>query len=297
MIPDPIEGLLGRLDLEDLGGDRFRGDHEPNAWGRLFGGMVAAQALSAVYRTVPRSHCAHSLHAYFLRAGDPNTDVTLSVDRIRDGRSFITRRVVAEQKGTAIFNMSASFHVTEESQHEHAFAMPPDCGDPDQLPSWADLAKPMFDKLPAHARQRMNQVRPIELRFTIPPTFLGGGPSEGPNNVWFRAASALPEDPRIHQAVMTYASDMSLLDNIVRPHAAGFDRANIMMASLDHAIWFHRSGVRADEWMLYHQDSPAAAGARGFARGSIYTRDGRLVASVAQEGLMRTVDPKRVSGT
>lgn len=293
MIPDPTEGLLRRLDLEDLGDDRFRGDNEPNDYGRLFGGMVAAQALAAAQRTVGRSHSAHSLHAYFLRAGDPDLDVVLSVDRIRDGSSFITRRVVAEQKGAAIFNMSASFHIAEES-FEHAFEMPKDAGDPESLPTWAEIAAPIVEKLPPHLKKRMTQMRAIDQRFTRTPTFLGGAKSDGPNNMWFRASSPLPEDPRIHQAVLAYASDMSLLDNIVRPHAAGPDRGQVMMASLDHAVWFHHPSVRADQWLLYHQDSPAAAGARGFARGSIYTQDGRLVASVAQEGLMRQIDTKRV---
>jgi len=291
MIPDPIASLLRRLDLEDLGDDRFRGDNEPNDWGRLFGGMVAAQALAAAQLTVERTHSAHSLHAYFLRAGDPDLDVILSVDRIRDGSSFITRRVVAEQKGAAIFNLSASFHIAEES-FEHAFEMP-DVGKPQDHPTWAELAAPMVEQLPKHLQKRMTQVRPIEQRFTRTPTFLGGGNSDGPNDVWFRATAALPEDPRIHQAVLTYASDMSLLDNMVRPHASGIERGNVMMASLDHAIWYHQPSVRADQWMLYHQDSPAAAGARGFTRGTIYAQDGTLVASVAQEGLMRKVDMRK----
>lgn len=296
MTTTPLEALLGRLDLQALGDDRFRGDNEPSPWGRLFGGMVAAQALVAATRTVPETHLAHSLHAYFLRAGDPEQDVELSVDRIRDGRSFITRRVVAAQAGKAIFNMSASFHVVEEGP-AHATAMPQGIPDPETLPTWRELAAPVLDKLPPVARRRFGHDRPIDLRFTNTPTFLGGGRGEGPNHVWFRADGPLPTDPRIHRAVLAYASDMSLLDNIVRPHMPeqGATRRHLQLASLDHAVWFHRPDFNFEGWMLYAQDSPGAGFARGFTRGTIYAQDGTLVASVVQEGLLRPLDPAKAS--
>lgn len=291
MKPTPTEALIGRLDLEPLGDDRFRGDNEPNSWGRLFGGMVAAQALVAATRTVPGSHHAHSLHAYFLRAGDPELDVVLSVDRIRDGRSFITRRVVAEQNGKAIFNMSASFHSLEEGP-AHAMQMP-QVPAPETLPTWRELAQPILDKLSGAARKRFGEARAIDLRFTNTPTFLGGGRGEGDNHVWFRSSGPLPKDPALHRAVLTYATDMSLLDNIVRPHVPedGTHRRHLMLASLDHAVWFHRPDFDPEGWMLYAQDSPAAGFARGFTRGTIFAQDGTLIASVAQEGLLRPIDP------
>jgi len=285
-----VAALLRRLDLQVLAEDEFEGEKEPNSWGRLFGGMVAAQALVAACRTVEQERMVHSLHAFFLRPGDPDQPVHYTVDRIRDGRSFTTRRVVASQGGKAIFNMAASFHATEEG-FEHQSTMP-EAPDPLSLPSWLDLAKGMAEKMEEPQKSRFLEPRPIEMRYTRTPTFLGGGRSDGDNCVWFRASGPLPDDPLVHRYVLTYASDMTLLDNIIRPHGRPDGTRGAQMASLDHAVWFHRPDIKVDDWLLYHQDSPAAAGARGLARGTVYDRSGRLVASVAQEGLMRPLRDK-----
>lgn len=287
---EALQTLLRRLDLKAAGQDEFEGENEPNSWGRLFGGMVAAQSLVAACRTVEGQHLPHSLHAYFLRPGDPEQPVRYSVDRIRDGRSFTTRRVVAAQGDHAIFNMSASFHVEEEG-YGHAFAMP-DAPGPDSLKTWRELAEPRAKQLDEHQRKRFLEARPIDMRYTKTPIFLGGDASEGDNCVWFRAAGTLPDDLNTHLVVLTYASDMALLDNIARPHGRPDGSRPMQMASLDHSLWFHRRDLRADQWLLYHQDSPVAFGSRGLARGTIYDTAGRLVASVAQEGLMRPVKPR-----
>lgn len=281
-----VNDLLRRLDLRALGDDLFEGENEPNSWGRLFGGMVAAQALSAARRTVPEDRIVHSLHGYFLRPGDMDQAVTYTVDRIRDGRSFTTRRIVAMQGGKAIFNMAASFHVIEHG-YEHQIPMP-DVPAPETLKPWIEYARPLAKFIDDEKqRERFLSERPIEMRYQQKPTYLGGDPSDGPNAVWFRAADTLPEDPFIHRCVLTYASDMSLLDNAIRPHGRKGPLGNVMMASLDHAVWFHRPEINLNDWLLYYQDTPAGAGARGFARGTVYTRDGKLVASMAQEGLIR----------
>ena len=280
-----VEQLLETLDLEQIDLDIFRGQNEKGRPGRLFGGQVAAQALVAAIRTVDERR-AHSLHGYFLRPGDPDVPVIYSVDRIRDGRSFTTRRVVAVQRGQAIFNTSVSFHVDEKS-YEHQFEMP-EAPDPETVPTMQEYVARNWDKIPRDARVWGPRPRPIDIRHVDPPTYLGGGPRRATNLVWFRVDRKLDDDPSLHQAVLTYVSDMSLLDNIVKPHGREGQRGPVMMASLDHALWFHRP-ARVDEWLLYVQDSPAAAGARGFARGTIYTRAGILVASVAQEGLLRPV--------
>lgn len=278
-----VEQLLETLDLERIDLDLFRGQNEKGRPGRLFGGQVAAQALVAAIRTVDDRR-AHSLHGYFLRPGDPDVPVVYSVDRIRDGRSFTTRRVVAVQRGQAIFNMSVSFHMEEES-YEHQFEMP-EAPDPETVPTLQEYVERNWDKIPNDARVWGPRPRPIDIRHVDPPTYLGGEPRQGTNLVWFRVDRKLDDDPSLHQAVLTYVSDMSLLDNIVKPHGREGQRGPVMMASLDHALWFHRP-VRVDGWLLYVQDSPAAAGARGFARGTIFTQGGQLVASVAQEGLLR----------
>jgi len=282
-----LRGLIERLALEEIDTDVYRGQNEPGRPGRLFGGQVAAQALVAACRTVGDGLRAHSLHGYFLRPGDPEHPVLYTVDRIRDGRSFTTRRVVALQRGHAIFNTSMSFQIEEEG-YEHQAPMPPDAPDPESLPSTRERMEKMADKLPEIAKKFMTGPRAIDMRHTNPPTFLGGSASEGPNHAWFRVCEKIGDEPLEHQALLTYITDMSLLDNIVRPHGRDGDRGPLMVASLDHAVWFHRP-VRVDEWLLYYTDSPVANGARGFARGMIFTREGVLVASVAQEGLMRPV--------
>jgi len=279
-----LSGLLELLDLEEIDRNIYRGRNERGERQRLFGGQVAAQALVAAGRTV-EGRAAHSLHGYFLRPGDPTVPVLYTVDRIRDGQSFTTRRVVAVQRGQAIFNMSVSFQVAETG-YEHQQLDMPQAPPPESLPTWAERAERAKALLPEGTFPWVRGERPIDLRHVEPPTFLGGGPRRGGNQVWFRASAPLPEDPFLHLCVVTYASDMSLLDTVVLPHGRSGPLGPVMMASLDHSLWFHRP-VRADEWLLYVQDSPAAAGARGFARGSIFTKAGQLVASVAQEGLMR----------
>ncbi|HTO08903.1 MAG TPA: acyl-CoA thioesterase II [Myxococcota bacterium] len=276
----PTNGLVDLLALEEIERNIFRGKNEGGQRERLFGGQVAAQALAAAGRTV-EGRSAHSLHAYFLRPGDPSLPVLYTVDRIRDGQSFTTRRVVAVQKGQAIFTVAVSFQVRELG-YEHQQLEMPAAPPPESLPTWQERAA----ALPQGSFPWTRGERPVDLRHVEAPTFLGGPQRRGGNLVWFRATGALPEDPFFHRCVVAYASDMSLLDTVILPHGRTGPLGALMMASLDHALWFHKD-VRADEWLLYAQESPVAAGARGFARGTIFTRAGELVASVAQEGLMR----------
>jgi acyl-CoA thioesterase II len=300
---DPLDDLLGILDLEEIDRDLFRGRNESARPGRLFGGQVAAQSLVAAARTVDTLR-AHSLHGYFLRPGDPTVPVVFTVDRIRDGKSFVTRRVVARQRGKAIFNMSVSFQA-EERGYEHQMAMP-DAPDPESLPTREELVRRHFDAIPEADRHWVAQPRPIDVRHVRLPTFFGGkaaepprsepqasevhrDPSAGQTLVWMRVPRPVGDDPALHQRLLAYMSDLTLLDNIVLPHGRNGRLGPVMVASIDHAVWFHRA-VRVDDWLLYAQDSPAAAGARGFARGTLYTRAGQLVASVAQEGLLRPVN-------
>jgi acyl-CoA thioesterase-2 len=284
-VTDSLNDLLEILDLEKIDFNIFRGRNEPTRYGRLFGGQVAAQALVAAGRTVEQLP-AHSLHGYFLRPGDPSVPVVYTVDRIRDGRSFVTRRVVGQQRGKAIFNMSASFHRPEFS-YEHQDPMP-EAPDPEQVPTWNERIEQVWDSLPEEMKKVTPSPRPIDIRHVQAPTYLGGSSSRGPAQVWMKADGRLADDPLLHQCVLTYATDISLLDNILRPHGRLGKLGPMMVASIDHAVWFHRP-LRADAWLLYVQDSPAAFGARGFARGTLYQRDGTLVASTTQEGLMRPV--------
>jgi acyl-CoA thioesterase-2 len=226
----------------------------------------------------------HSLHAYFLLGGDPKVPIIYEVDRIRDGKSFTTRRVVAIQHGQPIFSMSASFHV-EEPGFSHQSAMP-DVPPPEKLPSGPELPAAALATMPEVVRRFFEQERPVELRPVEIERYLGNSTKDPRFHIWIRTTGPLPDDPSIHQCVLAYASDMMLLDTSLIPHSRTvFDR-RIMAASLDHALWFHRP-FRADEWLLYAQDTPSASGARGFSRGLIFKRDGTLVASVAQEGLVR----------
>lgn len=281
-----LDRLIDVLTLERIDADIFRGRNEASDWGRLFGGQVAAQALAAAQQTVDHDRPAHSLHGYFLRGGDPKVPVTYTVDRIRDGRSFTTRRVVALQNGKAIFNTSISFHGTEPG-FEHQDEMP-DVPAPEDLPSWADRAEEIADRLTEDQRGWMTRERAIDLRSLLPHAMFSTQPSTGPNIVWLRANGDVPDDPNVHLQLLTYASDIGFVDNLYRPHRAR-ERRNMMIASLDHALWFHRP-VCMDDWVLYMQDSPSASGARGFARGSVFDRSGTLIASAAQEGLMRELD-------
>lgn len=274
---------MSLLDLEKLEENLFRGLSPQSSWQRVFGGQVIGQALVAACRTV-EGRQPHSLHAYFILPGDPSVPIVYEVERIRDGRSFTTRRVKAIQHGQPIFTLSASFQVAEEGL-SHALAAP-DVPHPDQLPSEAEVRDRMLPMLPEPVRRYFQRERPIELRPVQFERWLAREPMPPVFQVWIRATGPLPDDPAIHQCVLAYASDMTLLDSTLIAHGRSVFEPAIQAASLDHALWLH-GPFRADEWLLYAQDSPFSGGARGFARGSIFTADGRLVASVAQEGLVR----------
>lgn len=286
-MPTAIESLLATLDLEKLEHNLYRGTSPDVGWQRVFGGQVIGQALVAAQQTVDEGRRVHSLHAYFMRPGDPGHPIIYEVDRIRDGGSFTTRRVVAIQHGHAIYSMSASFQSVEPGL-EHFMEMPEVEG-PDTLPSEKQLAEQFIDHAPENVRNYWQRERPIELRPVDLTHFISRKPLPPFQNVWFRTTGPLPDDPAIQEAALAYASDMTLLDTSLYAHGrAVFDPA-LQVASLDHAMWFHRPFNIAD-WHLYTQDSPNASGARGFTRGSIYASDGTLVASVAQEGLIRLRD-------
>jgi acyl-CoA thioesterase-2 len=279
----PVQDLLSILDLEPLEVNLFRGRSPQVGWQRVFGGQVIGQALVAATRTVD-GRPPHSLHAYFLLAGDPKVPIVYEVDRIRDGKSFTTRRVVAIQHGKAIFSMSVSFHADEPGL-DHQMAMP-EVPQAESLPDEAEMKERILPQLPEAVRRYYSRPRPIELRPVEFGRYTGKKIADGRFNVWFRATDRLPDDPAIHRCVLAYASDFTLLDTALLQHQRSVFDTDIMGASLDHALWFHRP-FRADQWLLYTQDSPNMHGARGFARGLIYSADGTLVASVAQEGLLR----------
>lgn len=283
--PGPaLAGLFDVLGLEQLEVDLFRGISPQNGWQRVYGGQVLGQALMAAGRTVDASRTAHSLHGYFLLGGDPAHPIIYEVERIRDGGSFTTRRVKAIQHGRAIFSMSASFHKEEEG-FEHAVAMP-DVPQPEALPSAAERVAELIDTLPADMRKYWQRENPIELKPVDVSRYLSRDPHPPAQHIWLKANGRLADDPLLHQAVLAYASDFTLLDTALIAHGKLLFDRDIQLASLDHAMWLHRP-FRADEWLLYSQDSPSAAGARGFCRGTFFTRDGRLVASTVQEGLIR----------
>ena len=281
-----LQDVLAILDLEPLEVNLFRGRSPQSNWQRVFGGQVIGQALVAACRTVDdvAQRPPHSLHAYFLLGGDPKVPIIYEVDRIRDGRSFTTRRVVAIQHGRAIFSMEVSFHLAEEGL-THQFEMPA-VPRPDALPSEADVRNRMLQLLPDPVRGYYERERPIELRPVEYGRYLGEKVEGGRFHVWIRATGRLPDELAIHQCVLAYASDMTLLDAALIPHGSTVFHRDIMAASLDHALWFHRP-FRADEWLLYAQESPNLNGSRGLSRGLIFAADGRLIASVAQEGLLR----------
>ncbi|WP_319531517.1 acyl-CoA thioesterase II [uncultured Cohaesibacter sp.] len=281
-----IDTLLSILDLEQLEVNLFRGSSPQDGWQRVFGGQVIGQALVAASRTVDPEHFAHSLHCYFMRPGDPTTPIIYEVDNLRDGRSFVTRRVLAVQHGQAIFAMSASFHKKEES-FEHQTSMP-DVPAPEDLPREEEVFEAFMAKAPADIKGYFRRERPIELRPVNLDHYTTDRKLEPIQHVWVRTTSPLPDDPAIHKCALAYASDMTLLDTSLFAHGRSVFHEDISAASLDHAMWFH-SDFKADEWLLYSQDSPWAGGARSFNRGSIFRRDGTLVASTAQEGLIRQV--------
>ena len=278
-----VPSLLTILDLEQLEVNLFRGTSPRTHMKRVFGGQVVGQALIAATRTV-EGVLPHSLHAYFLLGGDPDVPIVYDVDRIRDGKSFTTRRVVAIQHGRAIFSMSVSFH-NDEPGLSHQVDMP-DVPHPDALPSEAEIKEKILPQLPEAVRRYYERARPIELRPVDFGRYLNKPQPDNRFNIWMRTTAALPDDPYIHRCALAYASDMTILDTALLPHRRSIFDRDIMGASLDHALWFHRP-FRADQWLLYSQDSPNSHGSRGFGRGLIFAADGTLVASVAQEGLMR----------
>jgi acyl-CoA thioesterase II len=286
-----VQEIIEILDLEPLEVNLFRGRSPQSRWQRVFGGQVIGQALVAACRTVDdvTARPPHSLHAYFLLGGDPKVPIIYEVDRIRDGKSFTTRNVKAIQHGHPIFSMSVSFHISEPGLN-HQFKMP-DVSRPEALPDEAEMRKSIMPQMPEPVRRYYERERPIELRPVEYERYLGKRTPGDRYNVWMRATARLPDEPAIHQCVLAYASDMMLLDAALIPHGKSVFSEDIMAASLDHALWFHRP-FRADEWMLYAQDSPSLADSRGYSRGLVFAADGTLIASVAQEGLLRQRRPK-----
>ena len=279
-----LADLLEQLQLERIEQNLFRGQSQDLGWGAVFGGQVLGQALSAAEQTVPEDRPVHSLHGYFLRTGDASKPIVYDVDPIRDGRSFTTRRVVAIQNGRAIFNMAASFQVVEDG-FEHQAEMP-DCLPPEELESERTIARRHIANIPERLREMATCERPIEVRHCEPDNPLKPKPRPPGRCTWYRAIDALPDTPSVHAWMLAYASDFNFLTTSLQPHGVSWLSPKMQVASLDHAMWFHRP-FRMDEWILHVVDSPSARGARGLARGQFFTRDGRLVASTAQEGLIR----------
>ena len=281
-----LDDLLTLLRLERIEDNIFRGQSRDIGSAQVFGGQVLGQALSAAHQTVD-DRVAHSLHAYFLRRGDVNAPIIYEIDRSRDGGSFSVRRVVAIQHGRPIFNLAASFQVPEDGL-EHQAEMPEVEG-PDGLQDVTEVAPEILKRIPEKMRRYLTNKRPFEFRPVHPMDFSRPQTLDPVKFVWIRAVDALPDDTGLHQNLLAYVSDYELLGTSTLPHGLAFGRGNVQMASLDHALWFHRE-VRVDQWLLYAFDSPSASGARGFARGQFFTRDGKLVASAAQEGLLRVRD-------
>jgi acyl-CoA thioesterase II len=285
----PLEVLLHLLDLEPIEVDIFRGASPDTRRQRVFGGQVAGQALVAAGRTVDPARSVHSLHAYFLRPGDTSIPIVFTVERVRDGRSFTTRRVMAVQHGKPIFALTASFCVPEDGW-EHSDP-PPQVPRPDELTPLAERIAPLAAEHGELGKMWLDWVRgrPFDLRYVGDPPVVAaaaGEPHPARSAVWMRATGELPDEPLVHVCALVYASDMTLLDSTLLPHGVSWESGNVAGASLDHAMWFHRP-FRADEWLLYDQASPSAGGGRGLATGRIFAEDGRLVASVVQEGLIR----------
>ncbi|WP_292845614.1 acyl-CoA thioesterase II [Microbacterium sp.] len=285
---DPVSVLLRVLDLEGSNArtteDIFTGVSQPMPLGRVYGGQVLAQSIVAAQRTVPADRPAHSMHGYFLRPGDASTGITFSVDRIHDGRSFSTRRTQAFQAGVPIFSMISSFEV-ETPGLEHQAAMPVGIPDPEELDNAEDR---LADAHPMS--RRLFSERPVELRHFPSSIYVSVDGEQTPHQaVWMRTRRALPEDPAIHRAALAYMSDLTIQESILRAHGVTWTRPGLKVASLDHAMWWHRDG-RADDWLLYVQESPSARGGRGLAQGRVFSRDGVLLASVAQEIMIRVPD-------
>lgn len=283
-----LDELIALLGLERLEEHLFRGQSQDLGWGVVYGGQVLGQAISAAAQTVPRDRHVHSLHSYFLRPGDVTKPIVYDVDSIRDGSSFTTRRVVAIQGGHAIFNMQASFQVLEEG-FEHQDPMP-DVGPPESFPTEQERLRAHLDVLPAILRERAMAPRPFEMRpvdwadDSVDPAHPTVRPPR--RSVWLRTDGALPDDEAIHRSMLAYVSDYAFMTTSLLPHGVTWLTKGMQVASLDHVMWFHEA-FRADEWMLHVMESPKACGARGLVRGRVYTKEGRLVASTAQEGLIR----------
>ena len=309
MAPDGIapDDMAAMVALEETAPDVFAGYSPQVGWQRVYGGLVVAQALAAAIRTVPEARMAHALHAAFLRPGDPGAAITYHVNRLRDGGRFSSRRVEAVQYGQVIFSALISFQKPEDGTFSHAMPMP-DVPPPESLPDEATLLAHFADRMPENMRAHFARPRPVTLRFCeverlLDPAALtaragndrqGRGHDErdtagdGPflQRVWIRASRRLPNDPAVHLCTLAYASDMTLLDTALVPHGRNIFDRTLMMASLDHALWIFRP-FRADEWLLFVQDSPSMHGGRGHARGLVFRRDGTLVAATAQEGVIR----------
>ncbi len=281
-----LADLLALLELEQLEVNLFRGESRDIGSPQVFGGQVLGQALSAAARTVDSGRVVNSLHAYFLRRGDCNAPIVYQVDRSLDGHSFSNRRVVAIQHGQQIFNMAASFQVGEPG-FDHQIEMPA-VPPPEELSGNSAPPPQLLARLPERVRRFFEQPRPFEFRMVQPIDYLAPKRQPAVRQIWFRAVAALPEDEMLHRRLLAYVSDFFLLDTTTLPHGTSFVRPSLVMASIDHAMWFHRP-LRVDDWLLYAMESPSASGARGFARASVFSRDGRLVASAAQEGLVRMV--------
>jgi acyl-CoA thioesterase-2 len=279
-----LEELLELLKLEPIEENLFRGRSQDLGFRQLFGGQVLGQALSAASRTVEPERRVHSLHGYFLRPGDASLPVVYTVDRVRDGGSFTTRRVVAIQKGQPIFTVMASFH-GEEPGYSHQARMP-DVKGPEGIPTEMELLSQHAHRFPERLREKFLSEKPIEMRPVTHVDWFAPETREPLKYVWFRANGELPDDPQVHRYLLAYASDFNLITTAMQPHGVTVVQRNIQVASLDHALWFHGE-LRMNEWLLYAMDSPWAGGGRGLSRGHIFTRDGKLVASVAQEGLIR----------
>jgi len=296
-----LKDLIDLLTLERIEDNIYRGESRDIGSAQVFGGQVLGQALSAAHLTV-NDRRAHSLHAYFLRRGDMNSPIIYEVDRARDGGSFSVRRVVAIQHGRPIFNLAASFQ-HPESGLEHQAQMP-DVEGPDGLQDLTEVAAEILQKIPEKMRRYLTHKRPFEFRPVHPTDFTMPERRPPQKYVWIKAVDNLPGDPALHQNLLAYVSDYELLGTSTLPHGLTFSRSQVMMASLDHALWFHRE-FRVDEWLLYAMDSPNSSGARGLSRGQFFTAEGVLVASSAQEGLVRVLsdaagktkrsDPKRQS--
>jgi acyl-CoA thioesterase-2 len=279
-----LNNLLKILDLEQLDDNLFRGMSPQDGWQRVYGGQVLGQALMAAIRLVPPTRIANSLHAYFLLGGDPKHPILYEVERTRDGGSFSTRRVKAVQHGRMIFVMGVSFHDPEPG-FDHAAPMP-DVPQPEDLKSANEVFAALLHKLPENMRTYWSRERPIDMRPVDLSRYMKREIRDPVQSIWLKPNGVLPDQPAIHQGMLAYASDFTLLDTALIAHAKLLFDADMQLASLDHALWFHRS-FRWDDWILYAQDSPSASGARGFCRGALYTRDGTLIASTVQEGLMR----------